>query len=60
MRQRKLPYEDKFERKAKAQDRAEFHKKKQNQSTKYYVEIDDEDDTANLAVLAFNSKLKRK
>ena len=61
MQKRKPMFEDRLERKLKARERSEFHAKKDSQKNlyKYMVESDEDDDIANLAVLA-HSNFKRK
>ncbi len=62
MKQRKPNFEDRFERKAKALERKEFRDRRESQSYKYIVNIDDDEDfdIASTGVLPFNSNYKRK
>lgn len=60
MKQRNNYYEDKFERKARAQERHAFREKRQSQSYKYNVEDDEDFDTAETGVMPNKSNFKRK
>ena len=52
MQKRKPIFEDKFDRKARAHSRNEFHQKREKLSYKYIVGIDnDEDENSNTGVM---------
>lgn len=61
MQKRKLTSDDRFERKARAQDRREYREKLSKQSYKYNIRYDEESDNEAIpGVMPFTSKLKGK